>query len=992
VKRQTGSRSSQFVGRRDELDALVAGLGGLRARGTKWFALSGEPGIGKTRLLSELSSRAEEQGRLVLVGRGTEMERNLPFGIWVHALDDHVESLGGPKLDALVGDQLRELAWVLPSASAGAHVVPQGLQDDRFRAYRAVRTLLARLSAPRSLVLVLDDVHWADDASLELIAHLLRRPPPGPILLALAFRTGQAPSSLLAELAAARRDGSLTDLELAALSPAEAGSLVGEDIPGPVRSALYRQSGGNPFYLEELARTASLPPAAATGEERVEGTPAAVAAALGQEINGLSPRARRLGWGAAVAGDPCALELAAAAAELSDADALLAVDELLGADLLRTTDVPRRYRFRHPIVRRAVYEAAGEAWRLQAHARVAAALADDPFAISVCAHHVERSAVAGDDAAVAVLTRAGHEAAANAPAVAARWLEAALRLLRPQSDDDAMRRLGLLAPLANALAASGRLERALAVLLQALPLIPPTLPELRIRLIGACASCENLLGRHAAAHARLLGALSEVGEAQSLEGASLRVELAADALYDGDFTAMQRWAEESAQTARALDEPGLLAVATALLCFAEYGLGRHQAAAAAGAESAALLDARADDEVALRLDAPYYLGFAEYFCQRYDDAIRHLQRGITVSRAVGQRQFVVHMMIGLGQALERRGRLREAAERAEAAVEAARLAGNRQEIAFALVTEAWTAAALGDVDRARVVGDEAVTLLDGLDDSILTSATHAHVGVMWLDVGETERCVDQLTALSRAGFPLIEPERRAWLYTVLARAELDRGNRGAAEAWVARAEAEGNGNRLPLTQAWILHARGLVELAGGDALAAAELGLRAAQHAESVSAPVPAARCRTLAGIALASAGRSDDAVQQLIRAESDLAAAGAARHRDEVAHELRRLGHRATARQRRGAQGEGLAALSGREREIVERVALGRTNREIAAELFLSAKTVEGYLTSVFAKLAVSSRAEVAEAVGRARTVRAESGQDPDARWLGQETVTSSG
>jgi DNA-binding CsgD family transcriptional regulator len=119
--------------------------------------------------------------------------------------------------------------------------------------------------------------------------------------------------------------------------------------------------------------------------------------------------------------------------------------------------------------------------------------------------------------------------------------------------------------------------------------------------------------------------------------------------------------------------------------------------------------------------------------------------------------------------------------------------------------------------------------------------------------------------------------------------------------------------------------------------------------------------------MALAAAGRRDEGVAELTRAESELSQLGAARYRDEAARELRRLGERVSARQRRGG-GEGLDALSGREREIAELVAEGRTNREIGAELFLSEKTVEGHLTRIFAKLGVTSRAEVAQAVGRTR------------------------
>ena len=118
-----------------------------------------------------------------------------------------------------------------------------------------------------------------------------------------------------------------------------------------------------------------------------------------------------------------------------------------------------------------------------------------------------------------------------------------------------------------------------------------------------------------------------------------------------------------------------------------------------------------------------------------------------------------------------------------------------------------------------------------------------------------------------------------------------------------------------------------------------------------------------------AAAGDREGAVERLQRAEAELAACGADRFRDEAGRELRRLGKASASRQRRAATtADGIDALSGREREIAELVALGRTNREIAAELFVSEKTVEGHLRNVFIKLEVSARAAVAEAVGRSR------------------------
>ena len=307
---------------------------------------------------------------------------------------------------------------------------------------------------------------------------------------------------------------------------------------------------------------------------------------------------------------------------------------------------------------------------------------------------------------------------------------------------------------------------------------PPEHAELRVRLVAACASCENALGRHGAAHARLLHALAELADDGSAGGAALQVELAADALYDSDFAAMRRWAGRGGADGGGARRPraarGRRRRSSAS---PSTRLGGAEPAEPARVASAAGLDALPDEQLAARLDLPYYLGFAEYFCERYDDAARHLRRGIALARAVGQGQFVVPMMVGLAQALERLGRLREALGTAEAAVEASRLTGNRQAVGFALVAEAWTAAELGDVDHARAAAEEAVALLDALDESVLTRATHAHVGVIWLEIGEPD-------ALHRAAAGgrrcptsrMIEPGRRGWLYTVLARAELEGGD------------------------------------------------------------------------------------------------------------------------------------------------------------------------------------------------------------------------
>ncbi len=771
---------------------MDAALTELERRKGAVLAFSGEGGIGKTRLLEELSARAVSRDALVLGGRASEFERELPFGVWEDALAEHAELLGVHRLERLVGDQLPELAAVLPAVGR----VPAGLQDERYRTHRAVRALLEALARRQPVVLALDDLQWADDASLELVAHLLRRPPRGRVALALAFRPAPVRPLLATALATAERSGAVIEHPLGALSFADAETLLGANIPVAVRGEIYEAGGGNPFYLQQLAREHAAGRAVAA-EPSGTGVPRAVALALSQEIAALTVAGRSLAQGAAVAGDPVDLDLAAAAAGLVEADALDALDELLAGALLTSTELPRRYRFRHPLVRLAIYESAADGWRIGAHRRAADALALRGGGLAARAHHLERCARPGDTEALAVLIEAGRHASARAPATAADRFGAALRLM-PETPETIPQRLELLVGLAQALAATGRLEAALSALDEGLALVGPELAPVRARLVAGCAMCENLLGRHAAAHARLLGALAELGSEGSWAAADLEVELAADALYDSDFAGVRSWAQRALASAESIGAPPFAAVAVALECFGALGLGQIADAQVLRSDAAAQLDALDDGALAGRLDTAYYLGFAEFFCERYDDAIRHFRRGIAVSRASGQGQFVIPMTIGLAHALEVRGRLAEAFEAADAAVEGARLWGNRQMLCFALTADAWVSALRGELGRARASGAEAMALLDGLDESVLSGATRVHVAAASLEAGEPEGCLTAMSAGGAPEFPGVEPGRRAWLYAILARAELALDRPAAAAEWVRARRSAGRRPGPPL--------------------------------------------------------------------------------------------------------------------------------------------------------------------------------------------------
>ena len=221
--------------------------------------------------------------------------------------------------------------------------------------------------------------------------------------------------------------------------------------------------------------------------------------------------------------------------------------------------------------------------------------------------------------------------------------------------------------------------------------------------------------------------------------------------------------------------------------------------------------------------------------------------------------------------------------------------------------------------------------------------------------------------------PLLERPWRSRAVQILVRAALAGNDLVAAQDWLERGKAELAGIPLNCRQADILHAEATVLLAEGNesaARAAASVALTAVAAAERGNAPVEAGRARILAGIAKARSGHRADGLAELQRAERDLDALGALRYRDQAVRELRRLGRRVHRRLdgattgRAATGGATSGALSAREREIAELVATGRTNRQIAAQLVISERTVETHVARILGKLDLRSRAAVGAAL----------------------------
>jgi ATP/maltotriose-dependent transcriptional regulator MalT len=761
--------------------------------------------------------------------------------------------------------------------------------------------------------------------------------------------------------------GTCDRVELEPLTREQADALVGDGLAPDLREAIHRDAGGNPFYVEQLARAAEHGVLASDRDGNGGEVPGSVTSALSSELARLSPAAALAMRSAAVAGEPFAPELVAAIAELPEAEVLGLIDEGLALGLLRTTEAPRWFVFRHPIVRRAVYESAGGAWRIGAHARAAAALAEAGAPPASRALHVERSARPGDMDAVAVLARAADEAAAHAPATAARWLEAALALV-PAGAETAGKRLELLVPLARAQGSSGRLDDSRRSLESLLELLPAELAAVRGRVAGFIAVIDHLRGRHGEARASLERALAELPSGDSAEAASLHVELASDRFFVGDWDGMREHAARADVIARALGGTGLRATAAAILALAEYSLAHIGRARALMEEAADLVDNAPDGD--LRLDAFDWLAWCELSMERYEQALVHLERGLAIGRRSGQGSLLMTMRFGRVFGMTSLGRLDSALAESDETLELARVSGSDQLMSWALCLRSWLMLRRGELEQALDLGAESRRLA-----AEVTSNPFSTVGAGWLaealiESGAAARGRDELlSALGGEDLPLIERPFHPYLYEVLTAAELALGRVEAAGAWAARAEAALEGVDLGGRRSFALRARAAVSLAVGDAAGAAALALEAA---DAAGAPqrVDSARCLLLSGRALSARGDSAGAVERIERAHAELAACGAARYRDQAVRELRRLGRRVPGSGRRGSAGEGLASLSGREREVAELVTDRLTNREVAQRLVLSEKTVERHMSRIFQKLGVGSRVELARLVEAERQV----------------------
>jgi DNA-binding CsgD family transcriptional regulator/tetratricopeptide (TPR) repeat protein len=946
---KTSEAAARLVGRHDALRAFGEALAATSAGGFRFLCLVGEPGAGKTRLLGELATAAGGRELPVLWGRAAEFEQQLPFGAVIDALDDHAEA-SLPGLAARLGaETCGLLATALPALRAAAHgpdgPAAVGSGNDLtggYRVYRAMRRLLEDLAEPHGLVLILDDVHWADNASVELLDHLVRHPPRSRVLVAIAYRPAQAPGRLAALLGSAAAQG--CEVPVNPLTLAEAEELLGPGLSRSRCQALYEASRGNPFYLEALTRMeqgTQLTTASAGDSE----LPTTVRAALLLELTGLSPTALRVAQAAAVAADEFEPTLAAAAAEVSVDDALAALNDMVTRDIVRP-GTGGRLRFRHPLVRRAIYDEATAVWRLGAHARTAAYLAKIGAPATLRAHHVERSAPFGDQAGVATLLEAARDTAAQAPATAAHWLEAALRIM-PTGTAGLDRQPELLLEVARLQAVSGQLVEGREAARAALRRLPPGDHARRAQAARFCALMERQLDRPAQARAILLSELHRIPSHQSAAAVLLRTRLVAESLMRGDIRAAQAILDLIPERADAF-EPGVAVAIAALRAMPAYALGRITDAARFLETADRLVCAAPDDHLADWLDAIAWLCWTETFMGRYDTALGHFDRVVAIARSTGQGYIISNLLAGQAQVQAMFGRLEEASATAEEAAEVARLLGSRFQLVFALAQQCLAQSWSGDNQTAVLLGEEAARAGQGNGEWPGAQARYA-LAIALINAGRREAGREAMT-LACGNIKRTKLDRRSLLSAceVMAGLEADGGDFAEASRWADRAAGVAGAGQEATASLARAHA-----LRGAQPRAAALTAAEAARFFDSAGLLLDAGRAWLCAGVAFAAADDGDQARAELAVAAERFATCGARSLHAAAVRQQRRLGVRVPAVGRRG----GLHGLTQRELDVIKLVGEGYTNQQIAESLYVSIRTVETHLAHIFAKLGVTTR-----------------------------------
>jgi DNA-binding SARP family transcriptional activator/tetratricopeptide (TPR) repeat protein len=442
---------ARFVGRRAELEQLKRCFDQAAEGHRQLVLLEGEPGIGKTRLATQLMAICEADGAVALYGR-CDAETHVPYQPFVEALRSYVARTSVDRLTPWRA----ELGRVVPELLAeGEPPAPES--TERYRLFDAAAEVLTDMARAQPVVLVLDDLHWADKPTLLMLRQLVRAAEDSPILIVAGFRDTERPTELMDILAALRREHHYETIELRGLDEADTSELIGEfgtdAMPEHVNRALWEETKGNPFFLEEMVRHigASRASAGGNGAPWPVELPEGIREVIGRRLATLSDRTSEVLTTAAVIGREFRIELLEALGAYDEDELDDVVEESVNAQVI--AEVPGVYgrcTFTHSLIRQTLYDGLTGTRRARLHLRVAEAMerleagVGEPPLAELAHHFCLAPPARGATKAVEYAERAAQQASAKfAYEEAARLYELALHALA-QSGTDGARRCELL--------------------------------------------------------------------------------------------------------------------------------------------------------------------------------------------------------------------------------------------------------------------------------------------------------------------------------------------------------------------------------------------------------------------------------------------------------------------------------------------------------------------------------------------------------------------
>lgn len=904
-----------LVGYEAERGRLVGMVAGAAAGQGGCMVLLGDPGVGKSTLCDEAASRPGTA--IVLRARGLEHETPLAFaGLrdLLRPVQERISALPSPQAVAL-------------EAALALQLAPPG---DRLALAAALHNLLS--GAGRPVIVVVDDVQWLDRSSLGALAFVAHRIDDAPVVMLFAER-GDQPQPVLRGLPVLPLGG--LDLDEAAMLLEQAG----HPVHPSVAERLWRDTAGNPLALVELAVT--LPPAVLSGTQPLPGMLLLGPQLLdhfGARVAALPDPVRTALLVAAVAGsDAATLERGLVAAGLSWAD--LEASEGKGLVLIADGVVA----FRHPLVRAAAYQVAPPLRRRQIHSLLAEVDGDPDRR----AWHLAAAISGTDETVAAQLREAANRAFGRGGyAEAAEALQAAAAATADRST-----RLDARIDAARAWHLGGSPDAALATLQVAMT--EAEAPVGQSRVLEARGAIEMWLGRPRAARDVLRAEAERIEEADAILAARLRLLASMPSVMIGEVEAGR---DLAAAAWPVLGDGPMAGLSAAALASSQLLLGSYQEGHRYTDIAVQALDEIPLDSQALPLAflVVQTLSLAGRLVEAADLAHRVIEHG----RRCGGPGLLALPLATLADVHWRQGSLQEARAAATEAVEICDAVGHLTERGHALAVRAQVEGTLGDA-AARASAEQALGLAQRTGAAALEIFAHHALGLLALSQQHYDDAVVELQQARRlmGRHKVVLPSVVPWgpdLVEALVRSgQWDE----AAEYW-EELSVQLRALDSPWARSVALRCRGLL---GGDA----------AQHAlaEAVDvlppkrSPFEGARTELVLGELLRRANRRQEAHRHLASAAGTFARLGAEPWAERARAELRAAGGRTPAPAERS-----LRALSAQELRIALRVAAGETNREVAAALYLSPKTVENTLTSVYAKLWVRSRTELTALVNTAK------------------------